>query len=192
MIFGTQPSIHYIYIYSRICIQAEKVGFLKRLKEAKKVENDLRAKLQEKHTLLETAQRLIDREQEVAKMLRKDILSRDDELADLKDLLKEQTERTAEVESLLQQRQISLETLQEKLDGKLEDEQKRSCVLFRCTYHFFFCFSPASVYFEACLSTVLARLEAQEAQFQQFELDKKALEQKLMQSQVFRCSIRDD
>ena len=141
MIFGTQPSIHYIYIYSRICIQAEKVGFLKRLKEAKKVENDLRAKLQEKHTLLETAQRLIDREQEVAKMLRKDILSRDDELADLKDLLKEQTERTAEVESLLQQRQISLETLQEKLDGKLEDEQKRSCILFRCTYHFFLLFS---------------------------------------------------
>ena len=125
-------------------MQAEKVRFLTQLKEAEKVESALRAKLQEEHTLLETAHRLIDSEQEVAKMLRKDILVREDEVNDLKDQLKEQTKRTAEVESLAQQRQNALDSLQEKLDAKLEEEQKRSYTLF-ITYLSPYCYSSTCV-----------------------------------------------
>ena len=121
------PSIH-ICTNPSVFFQAEKGRLITQLKEANKVESDLRAKLAEEHNLLETAQRLIDREQEVATNLRKDIVSREDDLAKLQIRFEEQSERNAEMESLLEQRQNALNELQENLNAKLEDEQKCSCL----------------------------------------------------------------
>lgn len=134
--------------------ETEKFRLITKLNEAHKVESDLRAKLAEEHNLLETAQRLIDREQEVATNLRKDIVSREDDLAKLQTRYEEQSERNAEMSSLLEQRKNALNALQDKLDAKLDDEQK-----------------------------LLASLEEHKIKFQQFEADKKELEQKFLQSE---------
>ena len=190
------PSLAYLSISLRnhpisssICIyfvffQAQKARLRTQLDDAKKVENDLHAKLEEEHTLLETAQRLIDREQEVAAMLRKDIVTRDDDLATLQVQFEEQSKRNAEMASLLEQRQNALNGLQEKLDAKLEDEKQ--CSWFRSVFMWhWFSFVFAFICLLHALRQVLASLEAQKIKFQQFELDKKELEKKLLQSEVW-------